>query len=64
MEKSKFRRVHINATIHGNGNPFLAKKTGRNEKCKCGSGKKAKKCCGAETEFYLLKPKTGKEQRL
>jgi uncharacterized protein YecA (UPF0149 family) len=32
--------------------PTVAQKTGRNEKCKCGSGKKAKKCCGVETKYY------------
>jgi len=29
--------------------PARAKKTGRNEPCPCGSGKKYKKCCGAVT---------------
>lgn len=31
---------------------FISKKTMRNEKCKCGSGKKAKKCCATETRYY------------
>ncbi len=26
-------------------------KVGRNDQCPCGSGKKAKKCCGAETKY-------------
>lgn len=33
-------------------------KTGRNELCRCKSGKKAKNCCGTETQYYTLKPKT------
>ena len=32
--------------------PILAKKTQRNKKCPCGSGKKAKYCCGAKTTYY------------
>jgi hypothetical protein len=31
---------------------LTVKKTGRNELCACGSGLKAKRCCGAETKFY------------
>lgn len=27
--------------------PFVSKKIGRNDPCPCGSGKKYKKCCGA-----------------
>lgn len=32
--------------------PLKAKKIKRNAKCSCGSGKKAKKCCGANTTYY------------
>ena len=53
MEKEK-RMVSI---IKGNGLPFIAKKTGRNEKCACGSGKKSKNCCGNETKYYQHTPK-------
>lgn len=31
---------------------LIAQKTGRNKVCPCGSGKKAKKCCGADTKYY------------
>ncbi|MDL2310272.1 SEC-C domain-containing protein [Parabacteroides sp. OttesenSCG-928-B22] len=31
---------------------IVAKKTGRNELCECGSGRKSKKCCGSETQYY------------
>ena len=34
---------------------LTAKKQDRNTPCKCGSGKKAKNCCGCETEYF--KPK-------
>ena len=32
--------------------PLKANKIKRNAKCSCGSGKKAKKCCGANTTYY------------
>lgn len=32
--------------------PIEASKTQRNELCTCGSGKKAKYCCGAETKYF------------
>jgi uncharacterized protein YecA (UPF0149 family) len=35
--------------------PLIAEKLNRNDKCKCGSGKKAKYCCGAETKYYTKK---------
>ena len=31
--------------------PATAQKTGRNDPCPCGSGKKYKKCCGASGEL-------------
>lgn len=33
-------------------NGLNAKKIGRNQKCECGSGKKAKHCCGTTTEYF------------
>ena len=33
----------------------VSKKTGRNALCPCGSGRKAKHCCGAETKYYSAK---------
>jgi uncharacterized protein YecA (UPF0149 family) len=45
-------------TIHlGDGSPIVTRKQDRNALCKCGSGKKAKKCCGDQTSFYTTKPK-------
>ena len=32
--------------------PIFSKKQNRNELCKCGSGLKAKKCCGCKTEYF------------
>jgi len=46
--------------IYGNGAPFEARKVGRNDQCPCKSGKKAKNCCGASTEYHYSK-KTGEE---
>ncbi|MBV5329762.1 MAG: SEC-C domain-containing protein [Chlorobium sp.] len=40
----------------GNGSPFRTIKISRNDPCKCGSGKKAKNCCGVETMMYHSKP--------
>lgn len=34
------------------GQPLVADKQQRNAKCDCGSGKKAKKCCGATHKYY------------
>ena len=41
----------------GDGRPFIVRKQERNALCKCGSGKKAKKCCGKDEQFYCRKPK-------
>ena len=35
------------------GSPLIAQKIGRNDFCRCGSGKKAKRCCGTDTRYYL-----------
>ncbi len=43
--------------LANDGKPFRAQKTGRNYLCRCGSGLKAKKCCGTETKYFLPKPK-------
>jgi len=32
--------------------PIMAVKIQRNEMCPCGSGKKAKYCCGANTKYF------------
>lgn len=34
------------------GYNLKAEKVGRNQLCPCGSGKKAKNCCGCETKYY------------
>jgi hypothetical protein len=49
--------------IYGNGAPFEARKVGRNDPCPCKSGKKAKNCCGTETDYHYSK-KTGVEEKL
>ena len=43
--------------IKGDGYPIISKKICRNEPCKCGSGKKAKKCCKPETKYFSTEPK-------
>jgi len=39
----------------GNGSPIMAIKKQRNALCSCGSGRKAKNCCGAETKYFHSK---------
>ena len=41
--------------ISGNGKTMIADKQNRNAKCRCGSGLKAKNCCGVETKYYVRK---------
>ena len=48
--------------LKGNGSPLIAKPVGRNVKCRCGSGKKSKNCCGAETEYYHSNKNINKEK--
>lgn len=39
----------------GNGYPLLSRRILPNDPCTCGSGKKAKKCCGTDTKYYYSK---------
>jgi SEC-C motif-containing protein len=53
---SRFRREDgewrfVDSAPTGSVRPLRATKVGRNEPCPCGSGKKAKRCCGAVTEL-------------
>lgn len=42
--------------IAGNGFPLKRdKKINPNDPCPCGSGKKAKKCCGTERKYFYSK---------
>lgn len=50
-------RNHKVTLYKGDGFPMVALKTGRNEPCRCGSGKKAKHCCGAGSKYYTTRPK-------
>lgn len=45
--------------INNSGSPMRAEKTDRNAPCPCGSGKKAKRCCGTETKYYIKTRKNG-----
>lgn len=54
--QSRFTHVgSIFSTIKGNGSPLVAEPIGRNEPCKCGSGKKSKNCCGSKTKYLNSK---------
>jgi NAD(P)H-dependent flavin oxidoreductase YrpB (nitropropane dioxygenase family) len=48
------KKIHV-TIIKGNGFPLRRLKTNPNDPCRCGSGKKAKKCCGANTKYYYSK---------
>lgn len=49
MSKEK----HLVTFIDNGGSPLLSLKPERNAPCPCGSGKKAKKCCGVEPSYRL-----------
>ena len=43
-------------TVYSSGRtPIVAEKIRRNDPCPCGSGKKAKHCCGTQTKYYKSK---------
>lgn len=51
-ERSVFERedgqwVYVDGIINPKSAPVTVEKVGRNDPCPCGSGKKYKKCCGA-----------------
>ena len=50
-------KKHKVQVLVGNGQPFIARKIRPNDPCPCGSGKKAKHCCGTETKYYSPKKK-------
>ena len=52
MANHEKRMVTVIRPKAGKNQTFIADKQDRNAKCKCGSGKKAKKCCGCETNYY------------
>lgn len=55
MKDTKERKVSF---MSSNGAPIRSEKVGRNDPCPCGSGKKAKNCCGAETRYYVREGRT------
>jgi len=54
VERATFRRddgqwLYVHGDINPQGPQRFVSKVGRNDPCPCGSGKKAKKCCGTTT---------------
>lgn len=47
FKREEGRWVYIDGKMNPHGEPVRVDKIGRNEPCPCGSGKKYKKCCGA-----------------
>lgn len=59
---NKQTRSEHKATLHiGDGNPIVSQIFSHNAKCRCGSGKKTKHCCGNETKFFNSKPTKSKD---
>lgn len=57
-------RKRLVTFLPGDGRPLYSQKIDRNSKCACGSGQKAKKCCGVETKLFKAKLKDhGTEQK-
>lgn len=50
MARDKKRTVQVFSS--SSGQPLVRDKQQRNQKCDCGSGKKAKKCCGVTHKYY------------
>jgi len=44
------------------GQQLFAHKQNRNDLCRCGSKKKAKKCCGNQTQYFVDNPKAAKSK--
>lgn len=55
MRKVQFLHVPADAE----NDTIMVKTVGRNEPCPCGSGKKAKNCCGKYKEYYYTPKKRG-----
>lgn len=45
---------HKVTVFQSSDNPIRAKKVRPNDPCPCGSGKKAKNCCGVKTRYFSL----------
>lgn len=52
MNTSFEKKVHLISPKNGAG--LISQKIGRNSICTCGSGKKAKQCCGNETIYHTI----------
>jgi hypothetical protein len=52
MSKDKFPAFQM---VKGNGFPLTRQRILPNDPCRCGSGKKAKKCCGTKTDFHYTR---------
>lgn len=52
-------------TIYKNeySTPMVARKQNRNAPCSCGSGKKAKKCCGTDAQYFYKDPQIIKQSK-
>lgn len=53
-QMSSNRKVLI---LPGNGSPIMSLRINRNSRCKYGSGKKSKNCCGTDTRYFHSKTK-------
>ena len=55
-------KKHKVAFYQSGSKPFIARKIRPNDPCPCGSGKKAKHCCGTNTRYYTPKDQKDSEE--
>lgn len=55
-------KKHKVAFYPSGSKPFVARKIRPNDPCPCGSGKKAKHCCGTKTRYYTPKDQKDSEE--
>jgi CDGSH-type Zn-finger protein len=51
--KNMSKKRHLVTFISNEGSPLMTVKLQRNGLCHCGSGKKIKKCCKTENQYFF-----------
>jgi hypothetical protein len=67
MKKGKNITIHGGSKgqlIAGNGTPLRAQHWQPNSPCRCGSGKKTKRCCGTTGQYFNSKPNPAEDEAL
>lgn len=63
MSREKRLVPFIHAPKDAQNDTLMVKTVGRNDPCPCGSGKKAKNCCGAGKEYFYRKKKDSENDK-